>query len=120
MPSYLQASLVAGMVAAATVTCSSQGYGASTAAGANPRGQVLSLSCAGCHGTDGKSASIIPSINGKSAEYIESALKDFKSGARVSTVMARHAKGYSDEEIHLIAEYFGSVGKKTGKTGGRK
>ena len=86
----------------------------------DPRGQVLALSCAGCHGTDGKSASVIPSIYGKSPEYIESAMKDFKSGARVSTVMSRHAKGYSDEDIHLIAEYFGAISRKTNKSGGRQ
>ena len=76
------------------------------------RGQILALSCSGCHGTDGKSASIIPSIYGKTTGYIESALLDFKSGARTSTVMGRHAKGYTAEEIHLIAEYFGNLSKK--------
>jgi sulfide dehydrogenase cytochrome subunit len=76
------------------------------------RGQILALSCSGCHGTDGKSASIIPSIYGKTTGYIESALRDFKSGARTSTVMSRHAKGYTDEEIHLIAEYFGNLSNK--------
>ena len=76
------------------------------------RGQILALSCSGCHGTDGKSASIIPSIYGKTTGYIESALRDFKSGARTSTVMSRHAKGYTDDEIHLIAEYFGNLSKK--------
>ncbi|NTW53554.1 MAG: sulfide dehydrogenase [Chlorobaculum sp.] len=76
------------------------------------RGQILALSCSGCHGTDGKSASIIPSIYGKTTGYIESALRDFKSGARMSTVMSRHAKGYTDDEIHLIAEYFGNLSKK--------
>jgi sulfide dehydrogenase cytochrome subunit len=78
----------------------------------NPRGEILALSCAGCHGTDGKSTGIIPSIYGKSPDYIESALKEFKSGARTSTVMGRHAKGYSDEEIHLIAQYFGTLWAK--------
>jgi len=78
----------------------------------NPRGQILALSCSSCHGTDGKSVGIIPPIHGKSVDYIESALKDFKSGARVSTVMSRHAKGYSDEEITLIAQYFGSLSRK--------
>lgn len=73
----------------------------------NPRGEVLSLSCSTCHGTDGKSVGIIPSFFGRSSEYIEMALKAFKSGARPSTVMGRHARGYSDEEIRLIAEYFG-------------
>ena len=76
------------------------------------RGQILALSCSGCHGTDGKSSSIIPSIYGKTTGYIESALLDFRSGARASTVMGRHAKGYTPEEIHLIAEYFGNLSKK--------
>jgi len=75
----------------------------------DPRGEILSLSCASCHGTDGKSVGIIPSFYGKSPEYLEAALKDFKSGTRYSTVMIRHAKGYTDEEIRLIAEYFGTV-----------
>jgi sulfide dehydrogenase cytochrome subunit len=75
----------------------------------DPRGEILALSCASCHGTDGKSVGIIPSFYGKSPEYLEAALKDFKSGTRYSTVMIRHAKGYTDEEIRLIAEYFGTV-----------
>ena len=75
----------------------------------NPRGQILSLSCASCHGTDGKSAGIMPPLFGRSSEYIETALKEFKSGDRYSTVMARHAKGYTDQEIKLIADYFGSI-----------
>jgi len=78
-------------------------------AAVDPRGQILAFSCASCHGTDGKSVSIIPSFYGKSPEYLEMALKDFKSGRRYSTVMMRHAKGYTDEEIRLIAEYYGTV-----------
>ncbi|TLU88607.1 MAG: c-type cytochrome [Chlorobium sp.] len=82
---------------------------AAKAAEENPRGLVLSLSCTSCHGTDGKSVGIIPSIYGKSTEYIEASMLAFKSGARYSTVMSRHAKGYTDEEIRLIAEYFGRL-----------
>jgi len=69
---------------------------------------MLSITCAGCHGTDGKSAGTIPSIAGKSADYISQAMMDFRDEKRPSTVMMRHAKGYSDEEIKLIAEYFAS------------
>lgn len=72
------------------------------------KGAMLSITCAGCHGTDGKSTGAIPSIAGKSADYIEKAMLDFKAEKRPSTVMSRHAKGYSDEEIKLIAEYFAS------------
>ena len=73
----------------------------------NPRGQILALSCASCHGTDGESVGIIPGFFGKSSTYLESVLLDFKNDRRYSTVMGRHAKGYTDEEIKLIAEYFG-------------
>jgi len=70
------------------------------------RGAMLSVSCDGCHGTDGHSPGSIPDISGKSAEYIRNALEEFRSGERESTVMMRQAKGYTDEEMVLIAEYF--------------
>ena len=73
------------------------------------RGAMLSNSCAACHGTDGKSPGAIPSIYGKSAEFITQALTDFREGNRPATVMGRHATGYTDEEIQLIAEYFSSL-----------
>lgn len=79
---------------------------ASTALAEPPsRGAMLSGSCAGCHGTDGRSPGSIPPIHGRSAESIRESLQDFRSGKRPSTVMGRHAKGYTDEEIALIAEY---------------
>lgn len=71
------------------------------------RGAMLSHSCAGCHGTDGHSPGTIPSIDGKSVDFIETALKAFRSGERHGTVMNRHARAYTDEEIRLIAEFFG-------------
>jgi sulfide dehydrogenase cytochrome subunit len=73
------------------------------------QGEMLSNSCSACHGTDGKSPGAIPSINGKSARFINQALIEFRSGSRTSTVMGRHAKGYSDKEIKLIADYFASL-----------
>jgi cytochrome c553 len=36
-------------------------------------------------------------------------LKDFKAGKRPGTIMQQHAKGYSDEQLELIAGYFASV-----------
>jgi sulfide dehydrogenase cytochrome subunit len=73
------------------------------------RGVMLSNSCAACHGTEGRSPGAIPGIYGKSSEYISQALLDFREGKRPATVMGRHASGYSDEEIRLIAEYFSSL-----------
>ena len=73
------------------------------------QGMMLASSCAACHGTDGKSPGSMPSINGKSSKFITKALKEFRNGKRPSTVMGRHAKGYSDEEINLIAEHFSKL-----------
>ena len=63
---------------------------------------VLALSCASCHGTNGANPGLIPRIQGRSAEYIEKAMLQFKAGERPATVMNRIAKGYTDEEIRLL------------------
>lgn len=73
------------------------------------QGTMLSNSCSACHGTDGKSPGAIPGIYGKSAKFLTQALTEFRSGNRQSTVMERHARGYSDQEIKLIADYFASL-----------
>ena len=69
---------------------------------------VLALSCASCHGTNGASPGSIPRIQGRSAEYIEKAMLQFKAGERPATVMNRIAKGYTDEEIKLLSAYLGN------------
>ena len=70
------------------------------------RAAMLSASCEGCHGTYGRSPGAIPPIAGKSAEYLRDILEGFRSGDSEATVMGRHVKGYTKEEIRLIAEYF--------------
>jgi len=72
------------------------------------RAAMLSYTCAGCHGTNGISPGSIPSIYCKSPETIQKALKEYRDGTRFSTVMGRHVKGYTDDEIQLIAGFFGT------------
>lgn len=71
------------------------------------RAFVLAASCAACHGPDGHSPGAIPSLAGKSARFIEFAMQEYKSGASAGTVMNRIARGYSDDEIRLIATRLG-------------
>ncbi|MGA0340317.1 MAG: c-type cytochrome [bacterium] len=71
------------------------------------KGMVLALSCASCHGTNGGSPGSIPKIQGRTADYIEKAMLQFKAGERPATVMNRIAKGYTDEEIKLLSAYLG-------------
>ncbi|MDP7548095.1 MAG: c-type cytochrome [Alphaproteobacteria bacterium] len=70
------------------------------------RGVIMANTCHSCHGTDGRSVGAMPSIAGKSADYIVDTLKKFRDGKKPSTVMARIAKGFSDAEIVALAKHF--------------
>jgi cytochrome subunit of sulfide dehydrogenase len=82
---------------------------AATAEAEISRGAVLASTCFTCHGTDGKSPGEMPSIYGVPAASLVKTLGDFKSGMRPGTVMDRHAKGYSDEDIKAIADYLSTI-----------
>lgn len=69
----------------------------------------LANNCFTCHGPGGQSPGAIPSLTRLSAADIESRLQSFKSGATPSTVMGRHAKGYSDAEIRAVARYIAGL-----------
>ncbi|MES9939429.1 MAG: c-type cytochrome [Candidatus Thiodiazotropha sp. 6PLUC2] len=68
---------------------------------------MLANTCAGCHGTHGASAGpATPSIGGMSAVYFEEVMQGFKDAEIKSTIMTRIAKGYSEDEIKAMGEYF--------------
>ena len=74
---------------------------------AAPTASMLADTCAGCHGTDGASVGpATPNIAGMSETYFTDTMLAFKSGERAGTVMGRIAKGYSEEEIKLMAGHF--------------
>ena len=72
----------------------------------------LASNCFTCHGLDGRSPGSMPSLHTLNAGAIAAGLKAFKTGARPSTVMDRHAKGYSDAEIDALAKHIGNLNKK--------
>jgi cytochrome c553 len=73
--------------------------------------QSIAATCMSCHGPGGKSQGAIPSIAGLDKDYFVKAMKDFKSGARPSTIMKRHATGYTDAEFEAMAAYFAGLKK---------
>jgi cytochrome subunit of sulfide dehydrogenase len=70
-------------------------------------GRNLAATCANCHGTAGRSVTkeVMP-LAGVPKEFIVSQMKAFKEGARPATIMHQLAKGYSDQQIEAIANFF--------------
>ena len=105
---------------------------ASGAAAQSATVQMLAGNCVGCHGVDGTSRGpASPNIAGMSKAYFVGAMLSYKYGKdvekigaaakklgldpddiegheRLATVMDRIAKGYSDEDIGMLADYFGA------------
>ena len=69
-------------------------------------GRSLAATCANCHGTAGVSRGELPSLAGRAAPELLAAMAEFKSGARSATIMQQIAKGYTDEQLRLIAGWF--------------
>lgn len=68
----------------------------------------LAANCAACHGTNGKPAagSTLAGLAGKPSGELAMAMMQFKEGKKPATLMHQLAKGYTDEEIKALAEYF--------------
>lgn len=69
-------------------------------------GRFIAANCTGCHGTQGRSTGGMPSLAGLDRSYILNAMEEFKSGTRAATIMHQHAKGYTEAQFALIADYF--------------
>jgi cytochrome subunit of sulfide dehydrogenase len=72
----------------------------------NAVARSLAATCAGCHGTDGRSVTteVVP-LAGLPKEHIVAQMKAFRDGTRPATVMQQLAKGYTDAEIEAAAAY---------------
>lgn len=70
--------------------------------------RYLAANCANCHGTDGASAGGggMPGLAGLSPTYFVEQMRAFRDGKRAATIMHQIAKGYSDEQIVALADYF--------------
>jgi len=71
---------------------------------ASPPGRLLASNCFQCHGTDGRGG--FERLAGKSSSEIYSELREMKAENKPGEIMNRHAAGYTDAQIKLIADYF--------------
>lgn len=70
------------------------------------QGHFLASMCFICHGYRGQGSKRVPALDDHTAKEIVEYMQGFKTGEESSTIMGRHAKGYTDEEIRLIAEFY--------------
>jgi len=77
-------------------------------AGDYEAGKEKSAACSACHGADGNKPITpeIPRLGGQHYDYLEHALKAYRSGARENAMMSPMAKPLTDKEIKDVAWYF--------------
>lgn len=66
----------------------------------------LAANCANCHGTTGSAKGAMPSLAGQKKDFIVEQMKAFRDGKRPATIMHQLAKGYTDQQIELVADFF--------------
>ena len=98
---HFAAALLLGATASATMAQGAQALHA----------RALAATCANCHGTDGRTVdgSAVPSLVGMPKDYMVIQMKAFKDGSRPATVMHQLSKGYTDQQIDSIADYFSAT-----------
>ncbi len=69
----------------------------------------LAATCASCHGTNGVSVADarVPWINTLTPKEIAKAMLEYKNGTRSGTIMPQLAKGFTEEQIEIIAQVLG-------------
>lgn len=83
-------------------------------------GRRLYANCAACHGTDGRPAGntgnavegSLPPLAGQPKQQLIKSMQAFKAGERQATIMHQIAKGYTDEQIALIAGFLANQKKQ--------
>lgn len=65
----------------------------------------LVAACSGCHAANGGDPRL-PRLAGRNAGEIVAAMKAFRGGGRPATVMDRIAKGFTEDEIAVIAAWY--------------
>ncbi|MGI9302488.1 MAG: c-type cytochrome [Gammaproteobacteria bacterium] len=79
-------------------------------AGDAATGKKLAAMCRTCHGLDGiAKIPIAPHIAGESEIYLQTQLKNFRSGKRAHEMMTVVARDLSDDDIANLAAWYASI-----------
>jgi sulfide dehydrogenase cytochrome subunit len=69
----------------------------------------LAATCANCHGTNGHAVGDMKPIAGVPVDKMIAMLADYRSGNQPATIMHQIVKGYTEEQIRLIANYLSAI-----------
>lgn len=73
-------------------------------------GRKLARQCSACHGLDGiAKIPIAPHIAGENFTYLQTQLRNFRSGKREHEIMSVVAQALSDAEIDDLAAWYASI-----------
>ncbi len=80
---------------------------------APPAGRLLASNCFQCHGTNGSGG--FERLAGMSANEIVSEMREMRAKTSPD-IMDAHARGYTDQQLQLIGNYFASLRNTTATT----
>jgi len=63
-------------------------------------------SCSGCHAASVAVQTPVPRLAGRPAGEIAAQMQEFRAGKRPATVMDRIAKGFTEDEVSAIADWY--------------
>ena len=66
----------------------------------------LAATSANCHGTNGAARGDMKVQAGVKADTLIAMINDYKSGTQPASIMHQISKGYTDEQIKLVAGFF--------------
>jgi len=75
-------------------------------------GRSLAATCSNCHGSNGVSVGEVASLAGRPKDDIVRKMQDFKAGRLQGTIMPQLAKGFTDEQIDVVAAWFAAQPSK--------
>jgi cytochrome c553 len=66
--------------------------------------------CAACHGEKGTEAKVpgAPILAGQYRDYLQQALRDYKSGKRKNAIMSGQVQGLNEDDMRNLAAYYAS------------
>lgn len=71
----------------------------------------LAASCSNCHGTNGQAKEGMEPLAGRARDEMLKKLLDFKTGKKPASIMHQLSKGYTDEELARIVDFYAAQKK---------